>query len=54
VDVDPSGRIFMDSHIRLELGGSPSPRSHFHDDTSGATGKIYIGWFGDHLDSASK
>jgi hypothetical protein len=53
-DIEPSGRVFMDSHIRIELGGSPSPRIHFHDDTGGATGKIHIGWFGDHLDSASK
>lgn len=50
----PDGRIYMESHIRIELGGTPCPRIHFYDDTSGATRKIHVGWFGDHLDSFSK
>jgi hypothetical protein len=54
VEVDPTGRIFMGGHIRIQAGGTPCPRIHFHDDTGGTTGKIHIGWFGDHLDSASK
>jgi hypothetical protein len=52
--VDDSGRVYMESHIRLELGGSPSPRIHFYDDTGGSTGMVHIGWFGDHLDSFAK
>ncbi len=48
------GRVYMEAHIRIEMGGTPCPRIHFFDDTSGATGKIHIGWFGDHLDSFSK
>ena len=48
------GRIYMDSHIRIQVGGTPCPRIHFYDDTNGNTGKIHIGWFGDHLDSFSK
>ena len=53
-EVDPSGEILMLPHIRIEQGGSPAPRIHFHDDTLGKTGKIHIGWFGPHLDSFSK
>lgn len=52
-DVDPSGRIYMEAHIKLTPGGSPSPRIHFYDDTSGATGKIHIGWIGDQLQNQS-
>lgn len=53
-DVDPSGRVLMEAHIKIEPGGSPAPRIHFYDDTRRATGKIHIGWFGDHLDSHAK
>jgi hypothetical protein len=53
-DVDRSGRTFMQEHIRIERGGTPSPRIYYHDDTRGVTGKIHIGWFGDHLDSRAK
>lgn len=52
--VDPTGRIFMEAHIKLQQGGSPCPRIHFWDDTSGSTGRVHIGYFGDHLDNASK
>jgi hypothetical protein len=48
------GRIYMPAHVKIEKGGNPAPRIHFHDDTSGATGKIYVGWFGPHRDSKSK
>lgn len=48
------GRIYMESHIRIELGGTPCPRIHFYDDTNGVTRKIHVGWFGDHLDSFAK
>jgi hypothetical protein len=50
----PEGRVYMEAHIRIEMGGTPCPRIHFYDDTAGTTGKIHIGWFGDHLDSFSK
>lgn len=54
IDVDPAGAVYMPSHIKLEPGGYPAPRMHFHDDTEGATGKVHIGWLGPHLDNASK
>ena len=53
-EVDESGRILMQEHIRIEKGGSPCPRIHYFDDTRGPTGRIHIGWFGDHLDSRAK
>jgi hypothetical protein len=53
-EVDSSGRILMEQHIKIEQGGNPAPRIHFHDDTRGPTGKIHIGWFGPHLDSWAK
>ncbi|MFC3494717.1 hypothetical protein [Glycomyces rhizosphaerae] len=48
-EIDPSGRVFMPSHIKLQPVGSPAPRMHFLDDAGGATGKIWIGYLGDHL-----
>ncbi len=52
-DVDPAGKIFMPAHIKVVAGGSPAPRIHFLDDTSGSTGKIHVGHFGEHLDTSS-
>jgi hypothetical protein len=53
-EVAPEGRIFMQEHIKIQQGGSPSPRIHYFDDTGGVTGRVHIGWFGDHLDTAGK
>lgn len=53
-EVSADGRMFMEEHIKIEQGGTPAPRIHFYDDTGGATKKVHIGWFGDHLDSRSK
>lgn len=53
-EVNASGEILMAEHIKIERGGTPSPRIHYYDDTRGATGKIHVGWFGDHLDSRAK
>ncbi|WP_100444041.1 hypothetical protein [Glycomyces xiaoerkulensis] len=47
--VDPSGRVYMPSHIKLRRVGTPAPRMHFLDDAGGPTGKIWIGYLGDHL-----
>jgi multidrug efflux pump subunit AcrA (membrane-fusion protein) len=52
--VDQSGTIYMPAHIKLEKGGNPSPRIHFHDDTDGSTSKVHVGWLGPHRDSKSK
>jgi hypothetical protein len=47
-------RLYMPAHIKIEQGGYPAPRIHFHDDTGGPTGKVHVGYFGIHLDNKSK
>lgn len=40
---------YMGSHLKIQKGGGPQiPRVYFFDDTSGATGKIHIGFIGPH------
>ncbi len=46
-------RIYMPSHIKLEQGGYPAPRIHFYDDTGGTTGKVHVGYFGEHKNNKS-
>lgn len=49
-DVNPSGRVVMESHVRVDAGGSyPAPRLYFYDDTTGTTGQIHVGYIGPHL-----
>lgn len=48
-DVDADEVVYMCAHIKIEAGGRPAPRIHFHDDTSGRTGLVYVGYFGEHL-----
>ncbi|WP_157099326.1 hypothetical protein [Microbispora sp. ATCC PTA-5024] len=48
-EVNPSGKIFMEAHVKLRAVGYPAPRLYFHDDSGGATGKVWIGYLGDHL-----
>ena len=50
-NVSAYGRAYMDQHIKLEKGSDPAPRIHFHDDTGGTTGKIYVGYLGRRLPS---
>lgn len=48
-EADPDGQVYMPAHIKIVEGGRPAPRIHFHDDSSGPTGKIYVGHLGPHL-----
>ncbi|WP_214411906.1 type IV pilus assembly protein FimV [Sphaerisporangium fuscum] len=48
-EVHSSGRVLMEAHIKLRKGGTPAPRIHFHDDSGGATRRIWVGHVGDHL-----
>ncbi|MFJ2033149.1 hypothetical protein [Streptosporangium sp. NPDC087985] len=48
-EVHPSGKVLMEAHIKIRKGGHPAPRIHFHDDSGGSTGKIWVGHVGDHL-----
>lgn len=48
-DVDASGVLMMEAHMKIATGGGPlSPRIYFHDDTKGRTGRIHVGFFGPH------
>lgn len=47
--LDASGRLYMPSHIKLQRVGNPAPRLHFFDDAGGATGRIWVGYLGEHL-----
>ncbi|GGR06448.1 PspA/IM30 family protein [Streptomyces aurantiogriseus] len=48
-EVDTSGRVFMEAHIKIDNKGRIAPRIHFYDDTAGATGKVIVGYIGPHL-----
>lgn len=48
-EVDASGRVFMEAHIKIDNKGRIAPRVHFYDDTAGATGKVIVGYVGPHL-----
>ncbi|WP_436758845.1 hypothetical protein [Streptosporangium sp. V21-05] len=48
-EVNPGGQVLMESHVKLRPVGYPAPRMYFHDDSGGATGKIWIGYLGEHL-----
>ena len=52
IKVEHDGLSYMAAHVKITPGGVPAPRLHFHDDTGGATGKIYIGYLGEHLHTA--
>lgn len=45
--LDPSGRKYMESHLKIAQGGGDlAPRVYFYDDTGGTTGKVHIGLVG--------
>ncbi|MBG0823932.1 hypothetical protein HS048_24750 [Planomonospora sp. ID91781] len=48
-EVHPAGRLLMEAHVKLRPVGYPAPRMYFHDDSGGASGKVWIGYLGDHL-----
>lgn len=51
-EVDPDGRAYMAAHIKIVKRGTPCPRLHFFDDAGGVTGKVYVGYIGEHLPTA--
>ncbi|MFD8531483.1 hypothetical protein ACFV0L_29090 [Streptosporangium canum] len=48
-EVNPGGQVLMEAHVKLRPVGYPAPRMYFHDDSGGVTGKIWVGYLGDHL-----
>jgi hypothetical protein len=51
--VNAAGRLYMPAHVKIQQGGTPCPRIHFYDDSGGTTGKVYVGYVGDHLPTAT-
>jgi hypothetical protein len=51
--VDPSGKTYMQQHVKIDKGGQSAPRIHLHDDSGGATQRIYVGYVGPHLPTSS-
>lgn len=51
-EVDPSGKSYMQQHVKIDKGGALAPRIHLHDDSGGSTERIYIGYVGPHLPTA--
>lgn len=49
IEVSSDELVYMCAHIKIEPGGRPAPRIHFYDDTSGRTGLVHVGYFGEHL-----
>ncbi|MGW7355491.1 hypothetical protein ACWGI0_02080 [Streptomyces sp. NPDC054802] len=48
VSVDPSGRAFMQAHLKIGGGNTIAPRLHFYEDGP-RSGKVYVGYLGPHL-----
>lgn len=48
-NVDPTGIVLMQAHVKVAGVGNLSARLHFFDDTSGSTGKVHVGYLGPHL-----
>ena len=47
--VAPSGRAYMDQHVKIDKGGHSAPRIHLLDDSGGTTQRVYVGYVGPHL-----
>lgn len=47
--IDPSGKVYMGQHLKIDRGGQSAPRIHLYDDSGGPTQRIYIGYVGPHL-----
>ncbi|WP_330460431.1 hypothetical protein OIB37_28275 [Streptomyces sp. NBC_00820] len=46
--VDPTGRAFMQAHLKIGGGNTVAPRLHFHEDGP-RSAKVYVGYLGPHL-----
>lgn len=51
--VAPSGKVYMDQHVKIDKGGQSAPRIHLLDDSGGTTQRVYIGYVGPHLPTSS-
>lgn len=51
--VSPSGKAFMEQHVKIDRIGQGAPRIHLLDDSGGVTQRIFIGYVGPHLPTSS-
>lgn len=51
-EIDPSGYAVMLEHIRIGGGSPPAPRLYYLDDTD-RSGRVVVGFVGEHLRNAS-
>jgi hypothetical protein len=51
-EVNDAGEVVMWAHVRIGGNQAPAPRLHLHDDTGGSTGVVYVGYIGEHLETA--
>lgn len=51
-EIDPSGYALMVEHIRIGDGSPPAPRLYYFDDTD-RSGRVVVGFVGEHLRNAS-
>jgi hypothetical protein len=48
-EVSAEEQVLMAAHIKVAGIGNLAARLHFHDDTTGATKKVHVGYLGPHL-----
>lgn len=51
--VDGEASVYMPAHVKIQKGKPPAPRIHFYDDVMGSSGKVWVGYFGEHLPSTA-
>jgi hypothetical protein len=51
--IDPSGKVYMEQHVKIDRGGQSAPRIHLYDDSGGPSQRVYIGYIGPHLPTSS-
>lgn len=51
--VEPTGKIYMGQHLKIDRGGQSAPRIHLYDQSDAPSQRIYIGYIGPHLPTSS-
>lgn len=52
-EVDSSGKVYMQQHVKIDKGGQSAPRIHLYDGSDASTQRIYVGYVGPHLPTSS-
>jgi len=51
--VEPTGKVYMEQHLKIDRGGQSAPRIHLYDDSGGPSQRIHVGYIGPHLPTSS-